>query len=103
MDDRRLDKEQTPDLELERLLAESLSAPPPDDILTEITPWRQAMNRTLAGLALSSITLNFLWLDTILPTIGMVLLLLLVWLDVGSSALSNGIYAVYQWMAGLFF
>ena len=34
---------------------------------------------------------------------GMVLLLLLVWLDVGSSALSNGIYAVYQWMAGLFF
>lgn len=34
---------------------------------------------------------------------GMALLLLLVWLDVGSSALSNGIYAVYQWMAGLFF
>ncbi len=34
---------------------------------------------------------------------GMVILLLLVWLDVGSSALSNGIYAVCQWMAGLFF
>ena len=34
---------------------------------------------------------------------GMVILLLLVWLDVGSSTLSNGIYAVCQWMAGLFF
>ena len=34
---------------------------------------------------------------------GMAVLLLLVWLDVGSSALSNGIDVVYQWMAGLFF
>lgn len=34
---------------------------------------------------------------------GMVILLLLVWLDVGSSTLSNGIYAVYHWMTGLFF
>lgn len=34
---------------------------------------------------------------------GMAILLLLVWLDVGSSALSNGIYAVYYWMTGLFF
>ncbi len=34
---------------------------------------------------------------------GMVILLLLVWLDVGSSALSNGINAVCHWMTGLFF
>ena len=34
---------------------------------------------------------------------GMAVLLLLVWLDVGSSALSNGIYLVYHWMTGLFF
>lgn len=34
---------------------------------------------------------------------GMLLLLLLVWLDVGGSWLSNGIEAVYLWMAGLFF
>ena len=33
----------------------------------------------------------------------MAVLLLLVWLDVGSSYLSNAIYIVYQWMAGLFF
>lgn len=34
---------------------------------------------------------------------GMLALLLLVWLDVGSSYLSNAIYTVYTWMAGLFF
>ena len=34
---------------------------------------------------------------------GMLVLLLLVWLDIGSNALSNGIYLIYQWMAGLFF
>ena len=34
---------------------------------------------------------------------GMVVLLLIVWLDIGGSYLSNGIYTVYLWMAGLFF
>lgn len=34
---------------------------------------------------------------------GMAVLLLLVWLDVGGSYLSNAIYEVYLWMAGLFF
>ena len=34
---------------------------------------------------------------------GMAILLLLVWLDVGSSFLSNGIATIYQWMVGLFF
>lgn len=34
---------------------------------------------------------------------GMAVLLLLVWLNVGSSFLSNAIYAVYVWMAELFF
>lgn len=34
---------------------------------------------------------------------GMAVLLLLVWLDVGGSYLSNAIYAVYLRMAGLFF
>lgn len=34
---------------------------------------------------------------------GMAILLLLVWLDVGGSYLSNAIYAVYSWMANLFF
>lgn len=34
---------------------------------------------------------------------GMAVLLLLVWLDVGGSYLSNAISAVFGWMAGLFF
>ena len=34
---------------------------------------------------------------------GMMVLLLLVWFDIGSSHLSNAIYNVYQWMSGLFF
>ena len=34
---------------------------------------------------------------------GMAVLLLLVWLDVGSNALSRGIYLVYQWMMSLLF
>jgi len=34
---------------------------------------------------------------------GMIALLLMVWLDVGGNYLSNAIFAVYQWMAGLFF
>ena len=34
---------------------------------------------------------------------GMLALLLLVWLDVGGGLLSQGIEAVFLWMAGLFF
>lgn len=34
---------------------------------------------------------------------GMLVLLLLVWLDIGGSYLSDAIKAVYLWMAGLFF
>lgn len=34
---------------------------------------------------------------------GMIVLLLVVWLDIGGNYLSTAIFAVYQWMAGLFF
>ncbi|SMP54748.1 hypothetical protein [Anoxynatronum buryatiense] len=40
------------------------------------TPWRRAMDRTITGMALSVITLSFLALDYLLPTIGIILLLL---------------------------
>lgn len=73
MDDRRFDHE--PD-ELEALLADSLSAPPPEDVLRTITPWRKAMNRILTGLVLGAITLNFWKLDLLLPAAGHLLLLL---------------------------
>ena len=34
---------------------------------------------------------------------GMLLLMALIWLDLGGSFLSNAIAAVFQWMVGLFF
>lgn len=62
---------------LDAMLQKSLSELPlPDDVVKEVTPWRGAMNRILTGLALNLITLNFLNLNFILPTIGLLLLLL---------------------------
>ncbi len=49
---------------------------PQSDVVNEITPWSKAINRVLVGLALSTLTLNFLWLNYILPAIGIVLMLL---------------------------
>ncbi|MBR2894364.1 MAG: hypothetical protein IKC03_01725, partial [Oscillospiraceae bacterium] len=62
--------------ELEELLRDSMSELPPEDVVTEVTPWKRAMNRILIGLALCTVTLNFWCLDYILPSIGMVLALL---------------------------
>lgn len=62
--------------ELEELLRDSMSEPPPEDIVTEVTPWKRATNRILVGLALCTVTLNFWCLNYILPAIGMVLTLL---------------------------
>lgn len=62
--------------EFETMLENSVPELPPDDVVTEVTPWKKATNRVLAGMALCAITLNFLCLDYILPAIGMVLALL---------------------------
>lgn len=62
--------------ELEELLRDSVSELPPEDVVTEVTPWRRAMNRVLVGLALNTVTLNFWCLNYILPVIGMILCLL---------------------------
>ena len=62
----------TDDLRFDELLREDAAAlPPPAD--GEITPWRTAMDRILWGMGLTTITLNFLWLDVLLPAIGAVL------------------------------
>jgi hypothetical protein len=50
--------------------------PHENDVVREITPGRKAMNHVIIGLALSTFTLNFLYLNYILPTIGIVLMLL---------------------------
>ena len=62
--------------EFDTLLEGSVAETPPEDIVAEITPWKKAMNRVLAGMALCAITLNFLCLNYILPAVGIVLQLL---------------------------
>ena len=62
--------------EFDALLQDGIAELPPDDIAYEVTPWRKAINRILTGFALGAITLNFLSLNYLLPTIGMFLILL---------------------------
>mgnify|MGYP007060515907 CR=1 FL=1 len=60
----------------EALLAQSVAELPPEEIVADVTPWRQAMERVLFGLALCMVILNLWCLNYILPAIGTVLLLL---------------------------
>ena len=62
--------------DFESMLVSSIPEVPSDYIVAEVTPWKKAMNRVLAGMALYTVTLNFLCLDYILPTVGMLLSLL---------------------------
>ena len=64
------------DTEFESMLQDSISELPPDDIVRDVTPWREAIKRILTGFALCSITLNFWGLNYLLPAIGMILSLL---------------------------
>ncbi|MCD8374483.1 MAG: hypothetical protein LUC20_05255 [Oscillospiraceae bacterium] len=62
--------------ELDLLIESTVSDEPPEDIVRDVTPWRRATTRILVGLALSTITLQFLLLQYILPTVGAILLVL---------------------------
>ncbi len=62
--------------DFETLLHSDVSDLPPEDIVSVVTPWKKSMHQVLLGLALSSLTLNFWCLNYILPTIGMILMLL---------------------------
>lgn len=62
--------------DFDSMLQNSLPELPPDDVVSDVTPWRKAMNRVLLGLALTMVTLNIWCLNYILPTIGLVLSLL---------------------------
>ncbi len=64
------------DKDFETILESSFSEPLSDDIVTDVTPWKKAMSRVLVGLALNAVTLNFGWLNYILPAIGTILLML---------------------------
>ena len=62
--------------EFDDLLKGCMEELPPSDIVEGVTPWKQAMNRILWGLALTTITFQFYCLDYILPAVGMLLMLL---------------------------
>lgn len=64
------------DKDFEAMLENTVSQLPPDDIVAEVTPWKKSINRVLVGMALNTITFNFLCLNYILPAIGTILLLL---------------------------
>ena len=64
------------DTDFEALLESSVSQLPPDDIVAGVTPWKKSVKRVLIGMALTAVTLNFLCLNYILPTVGTILSLL---------------------------
>ena len=64
------------DIDLRTVFSESFSALPPEEMVRDVTPWKRAMNRVLIGMVLCTITLNFWYLNYILPAVGMVLWLL---------------------------
>ncbi len=61
---------------LDRLIEDGLDELPPEDVADRVSAGKTAFDLILAGLALSTITLNFLALNYILPMLGVVLLLL---------------------------
>ncbi len=71
-----LEWEKMNDNDFEKLLEGSVSEPPPGNIASFVTPWKKPMNRILFGMALTAVTLNFLFLNYILPAVGAVLQLL---------------------------
>lgn len=64
------------EIDFDTMIENCVSELPPEDIVEEVTPWKKTMNYVLVGTALNAITLNFWCLNYILPTIGMILLLL---------------------------
>ena len=70
------DFENLNDREFDMLLEDIIEVPSASDMPQDINPWRKAMNRVLWGTGLTTLTLNFLKLDMLLPAIGVVLLVL---------------------------
>lgn len=65
------------ELSLDVLLQATVSElPPSDDTVKEVSPWNHAVGQLLLGLALTTIKLEFLMLNYLLPVIGLCLLLL---------------------------
>ncbi len=86
------------DREFDRILEEELTDLPLGDRETEeVTPWRQAVERIVLGLALTTCTLNFLYLNYLLPAVGVVLL----WLGFRTLRKENK-YFTACWLISLY-
>ncbi len=58
-------------------MTEALTQMPlPDEEAERVNPWRQPVERIATGLALTTIKLQLLWLDYLLPTVGFLLMFL---------------------------
>ena len=57
--------------QMELLIADSLAHMKPEEAAEMVTPWHKAMRRILVGLALSTISINFYFLNDILLLIGL--------------------------------
>ncbi len=76
---REPDLAQMNDAEFEEMLANGLSLPEislPDDVAEQVLPWRKAMDRAIMGIALSTFSIEILYLEYILPAVGVVLAVL---------------------------
>ena len=62
------------DWELTEQLADFDMTALPEEERVEPTPWQHLASKLVWGVILSTITLNFLYLDVILPAIGIILL-----------------------------
>ena len=59
------------DREFDRMLEEELTAlPPTDEMARAVTPWRRAMGRVVWGTGLTTLTLDFWYLNYLLPAAG---------------------------------
>lgn len=77
----------TDEREFDRMLEDVLSMEPlSDNSAAAVTPWKAAMERIVLGIGLTSITLNFLYLQYLLPTLGIVCL----WLGTRTLRRENG-------------
>ena len=64
------------DAEFDDILLDLTDAPPPPEVSDGLTPWRSAMSRIVWGIGWTTITVNLLWLNYLLPAVGMIMLLL---------------------------
>ncbi len=62
--------------QLEQMLCEHLPETALAGALTDINPFREAVSKVIAGLVMTTFTLQFLYLNYILPTIGVMLIYL---------------------------